>query len=101
MSNTIPMTRDEPPHPGGPVTADVHPAEVAGMEACGWRVMETDPEPQSQDAPEAPESVAFDVATATKAQLEDFAATRFGVNLDKRKRLDTLRDEVRGLIDGG
>ena len=34
---TIPMVRDEPAHKGGPTTADVHPDEVEGMKAAGWR----------------------------------------------------------------
>lgn len=35
---TVAMIRDEPLHDGGPTTADVHPDEVAGMQAHGWRV---------------------------------------------------------------
>jgi hypothetical protein len=34
---TIPMVRDMPVHPGGPVAADVHPDEVAHWRAHGWR----------------------------------------------------------------
>lgn len=34
---TVKMTRDEPAHPGGPTTADVHPDEVESMETAGWR----------------------------------------------------------------
>lgn len=33
----IRMKRDAPTHPGGPVTADVHPAEVENWSRCGWR----------------------------------------------------------------
>lgn len=36
-NDTIPMERDAPTHAGGPVTADVHPEEVAHWEARGWR----------------------------------------------------------------
>lgn len=39
-SPTLPMTRAEPIHPGGPVTADVHPDEVANYQAGGWRLAE-------------------------------------------------------------
>lgn len=39
--STVAMQRDEPPHPGGPVTADVHPDEVDHYRAAGWRVTET------------------------------------------------------------
>lgn len=35
---TVSMIRDEPDHPGGPTTADVHPDEVANYEAGGWIV---------------------------------------------------------------
>jgi len=34
---TVPMVRSEPQHPKGPVSADVHPAEVEHMELHGWR----------------------------------------------------------------
>ncbi len=36
----IKMERDTPTHPGGPVTADVHPDEVEGMKKHDWRVVE-------------------------------------------------------------
>lgn len=32
------MVRDTPQHKGGPVTADVHPEEVADYSAHDWRV---------------------------------------------------------------
>lgn len=41
MPETIPMQRDAAPD-GGPLTADVHPDEVAGFVADGWRVAESD-----------------------------------------------------------
>lgn len=31
------MVRDAPQHPGGPVTADVHPDEVPSYSAADWR----------------------------------------------------------------
>ena len=34
----IPMYREEPAHPGGPTTADVHPEEAESMQSAGWRV---------------------------------------------------------------
>lgn len=37
---TVPMFREEPAHPGGPTTADVHPEEVEAMQRLGWRVVE-------------------------------------------------------------
>lgn len=40
---TVPMQRDEPPHPGGPVTADVHPDEVENWRSAGWREQEMQP----------------------------------------------------------
>lgn len=36
----IKMNRSEPVHPGGPVTADVHPDEVENWYAGGWRPAE-------------------------------------------------------------
>jgi len=36
----------------------------------------------------------FDVGTATKDELIDFAATEYGRTLDRRKNVDTLRAEV-------
>lgn len=35
---TLQMVRDEPQFPGGPVTADVHPDEVANFQRAGWRL---------------------------------------------------------------
>lgn len=35
---TIRMVRDEPIHPGGPTSADVHPDEVDNWAAADWRV---------------------------------------------------------------
>lgn len=37
---TVQMVRDEPMHPGGPTTADVHPDEVQNWERHGWKVQE-------------------------------------------------------------
>jgi len=42
MADTVKMVRDEPMAPNGPVTADVHPEEVANMTACGWVLAMTD-----------------------------------------------------------
>lgn len=36
----IPMYREEPAHPGGPTTADVHPEEAESMQSAGWRVLD-------------------------------------------------------------
>ena len=33
---TVKMKRAKPTRKGGPVTADVHPAEVENYEAAGW-----------------------------------------------------------------
>lgn len=35
---TVRMVREEPIHPGGPCTCDVHPEAVAHMQGFGWRV---------------------------------------------------------------
>lgn len=37
LSTTVQMVRDEPQFPNGPVTADVHPDEVANWAVHGWR----------------------------------------------------------------
>ena len=37
---TVAMVRDEPMHPGGPTTAEVHPDEVQNWERHGWKVLE-------------------------------------------------------------
>lgn len=57
--STIKMRRDEPVHPGGPVTADVHPEEVANWQQAGWRV---------DDAPleDAPDTAPLDDAKPKK-----------------------------------
>jgi hypothetical protein len=34
----IQLYRDEPIHPGGPVTADVPPSEVESWQLAGWRI---------------------------------------------------------------
>jgi hypothetical protein len=53
----IPMVRDEPVHPGGPTTADVHPDEVANWRAAGWQVAQpeaaTEPNTHSDEAGQA------------------------------------------------
>jgi hypothetical protein len=36
----IKMRRPEPAHPGGPVEADVHPAEVESWKLHGWQIDE-------------------------------------------------------------
>jgi hypothetical protein len=36
----VKMIRSEPDPPGGPTTADVHPAEVENWKAHGWRIVE-------------------------------------------------------------
>ena len=36
----IAMYREEPAHPGGPTTADVHPEEAESMQSMGWRVLD-------------------------------------------------------------
>ena len=35
----IQLHRDEPIHPGGPVTADVPPSEVESWQLAGWRIV--------------------------------------------------------------
>ena len=37
VAGLVRMVRDEPSFDGGPVTADVHPLEVEGFAAHGWR----------------------------------------------------------------
>ncbi len=46
--------------------------------------------------------MAFDLETCrSKDELESFARQMFNVELDKRKKLDELKDEVRQLMNGG
>ncbi|WP_257263533.1 hypothetical protein [Endozoicomonas sp. ONNA2] len=46
--------------------------------------------------------MAFDLETCrSKDELESFARQMFNVELDKRKKLDELKDEVRLLMNGG
>ena len=40
----VKMFRDSPLFPGGPITADVHPAEVAGWASFGWQTVPEGPE---------------------------------------------------------
>lgn len=49
------------------------------------------------DAPLTGEAL---IDTLDKDQLEDFARREFGREIDKRKRIDTLRDEVKALFSG-
>ncbi len=45
--------------------------------------------------------MAFNLDTCrSKDELETFAQEMFGVDLDKRKKLDELKAEIRGLIAG-
>ena len=37
---TVAMVRDEPMHPGGATTANVHPDEVQNWQRHGWKVQE-------------------------------------------------------------
>lgn len=46
--------------------------------------------------------MAFDLQTCrSKDELESFTRQMFNVELDKRKKLDDLKDEVRLLMNGG
>lgn len=46
--------------------------------------------------------MAFDLEICrSKDELESFAQQMFNVDLDKRKKLDELKDEVRLLMNGG
>lgn len=46
--------------------------------------------------------MAFDLETCrSKDELESFARQMFNVELDKRKKLDELKNEVRLLMNGG
>lgn len=47
---TIPMVRAEPIHPGGPVTADVHPKEVPAWGLLGWRRAPPEPNTTTTEA---------------------------------------------------
>lgn len=47
------------------------------------------------------ETGAFDIGTATKEQLADFALNEYGAQLDTRKALGILRAEVAVLSEGG
>lgn len=80
----IRMRRDAPMHPGGPVTADVHPAEVENWLACGWREdtsppaapgPETSPPADSLDAMSVKELRAYagehDITIGAKATKKD------------------------------
>lgn len=42
----------------------------------------------------------FRISQATKDQLEAFAKDEFSVDLDKRKKIDELREEVWALVNG-
>jgi hypothetical protein len=43
---------------------------------------------------------ALNIDEMDKDQLEEYALENFGIDLDKRKNEDKLRDEVRAMIDG-
>lgn len=53
---TVRMRRDEPPFPGGPVTADVHPDEEANYVAAGW--LRDESEARAREEAAAAEAVA-------------------------------------------
>ena len=42
----------------------------------------------------------FNVDTATKAQLAEYALNEFGVELDAKQKADDMRDTVRALMGG-
>ena len=65
MPKLVPMTRGKEEANGGPLAADVHPAEVANYERGGWRVADAAPE----QAPPPPNPL------AEKAKLIKAAAT--------------------------
>lgn len=61
---TVRMRRNEPMHPGGPVTADVALSEVANWREHGWMECEAEQEaaPQSEAPLSGPEQDAAPVA---------------------------------------
>ena len=93
-----------------PVSTD---ADIAGVGTGDGTPPELD-DPQGDDGqaglqldgagnntPAEPELVMIGevaLAEATKDQLEEFAKAAFGVELDKRKKVDTLRSEVAALL---
>lgn len=91
-------------------------ADNAATEAA-TDTAETAAETPAETAPEAAEAAAtpatttivadapipataLDIDAMDKDQLEAFAREKFGRELDKRKRLETLRKEVHALLDG-
>jgi hypothetical protein len=88
---TVRMWREFPNVPGGPLTADVHPAEVAHMQDHGWRLVES-----GSDAPplgEVPEPPALEEMSL--AQLRRIAKER-GIPYTPQSTAQQIITAIRG-----
>lgn len=43
---------------------------------------------------------ALNIGEMDKSDLADYAETHFGKNIDKRKSISSIRNEIQGMIDG-
>ncbi len=86
MSDTlVAMTRDTPQFPNGPVTADVHPSEVAAYAAAGWST--------GQSVESAPVvDVPLDEQTIQQLRA---TASALGIEFTPRTKADPLRQMIR------
>lgn len=65
MVELVHMVREQPPFPGGPVTADVHPDEVENWRASGW--VEAAQGTEGNTMPDA------DLSRMTVSELREYA----------------------------
>jgi len=73
-------------------------AQLAELQAkAGMDTHRTDGETETQDGEDGD---TFVISEANKDELETFAKEQFGVDLDKRKKVDDLRKQVRELAEG-
>ncbi len=88
---TVAMRRAEPQFAGGPLTADVHPEEVANYTAAGW---------ERADGKAVPAAVPIPVAEGEKPVAEQSlfelrrTAKALGVKFTPKTKLDELRTAV-------
>lgn len=66
----IQLHRDEPIHPGGPVTADVPLSEVESWQLAGWRIVNATKRKEEPDAKAHAEAVP-ETKAKTKRRVTD------------------------------
>lgn len=96
------MIREEPPFPGGPTTASVHPDNVPDMQACGWRIAGAESSVTFDDLIQAINALEDepDAWTAAGLPSTDRLSELMGRKITASER-DGAWDEYKGLGAGG